>query len=63
MNGRADTDARGVCHAAAGILAAHVADSDGLCRGCLEQWQRLVPMDECTQAAWARQILRRAIVD
>jgi hypothetical protein len=37
------------------VLAVHVAE-DGWCRGCRDQWQRLVPFT-CTQAEWATHAL------
>ncbi len=40
--------------AAAELLKTHVAD-DGWCRGCRQQWSRLVPYP-CTQAEWARHV-------
>ncbi len=40
--------------AAAEVLTVHVAE-DGWCRGCRDQWQRLVP-HPCTQAEWAAHI-------
>jgi hypothetical protein len=40
--------------AAAAVLTVHVAE-DGWCRGCRDQWQRLVPYP-CTQAEWAAHI-------
>jgi hypothetical protein len=40
--------------AAAEVLRTHVAD-DGWCRGCRDQWSRLVPYP-CTQAQWARHV-------
>jgi hypothetical protein len=36
------------------VLATHVAE-DGWCRGCREQWGRMVP-HPCTQAEWAAHV-------
>ena len=39
---------------AAGVLTVHAAEN-GWCRGCRDQWRRLVP-HPCTQAEWAAHI-------
>jgi hypothetical protein len=39
---------------AAAVLAVHIAE-DGWCRGCRDQWHRLVP-SPCTQAEWATHV-------
>lgn len=36
------------------VLTVHVAE-DGWCRGCRDQWHRLVPFP-CTQAEWATHV-------
>jgi hypothetical protein len=41
-------------NAAAEVLQAHVAQ-DGWCRGCRDQWNRLVPYP-CTQVEWAQHV-------
>ena len=39
------------------VLDAHLANPDGFCAGCDNQWQRLVPHSGCTQVTWARGVL------
>ena len=40
--------------AAAAILAIHIGE-DGWCKGCLDQWARLIPQP-CTHAEWANRV-------
>jgi hypothetical protein len=41
---------------AASLIEFHAFGANGLCIGCLEQWNRLVPYP-CTQVAWAVRVL------
>jgi hypothetical protein len=59
---RAALDARARALAMAGaVIALHIADRDGWCAGCLDQWGRLAP-HPCSQATWAS-ALRTAYFD
>jgi hypothetical protein len=49
--------------AAAEVLRQHTPDSDGWCRGCYTLWGRLVLIEQCTHAEWARWAVHAATVE
>jgi hypothetical protein len=50
--------AAGLVEDARTTLAGHVANDEGFCAGCLDQWARLTP-HPCPQARWAAAVIDR----